>query len=176
MSKPHAATIRSSQDRARSTQRCRSEADDERTGQQPGDNRQQEQEAVRVQFNHEAETATGFLQFVQDHVLPLFAEFTGQAYNYRQNVATLGRNRPRTDQACPAVGCRNGAAGPRLAENIIPQGKHHQREDQSQTDRHQDAQGAIAGRFSGDGFVGVKHQMPAIQRRNRKQVQKADRG
>lgn len=100
--------------------------------------------------------------------------------NYKQNVARLGQTcvagvaQPKSratklyQKLAISICCEQEVTQIRfvLAEQIVAQGEHHQRQDQAQPDGHQDAKRPVTRWFARNGFVSVEHQMPPIQRRN----------
>jgi hypothetical protein len=54
------------------------------------------------------------------------------------------------------------------AKDIVEDSKHHKRQNDRQTKRHQPINRDLVRRASKDRFIGKKHQMTAIQNRDRK--------
>ena len=60
-------------------------------------------------------------------------------------------------------------------EDVVPQRKEHESQHRRKAKGHHDTKRFVTRRFSSYGLIGVKHQMPSVERWNREKVQKANR-
>lgn len=138
--------------RNRLTQKC---AQPSRTAKRQS-RRRQTHGAVPIQIHQQAEAAETFWKYLH-HSHSVFHKRT-VTRGFRLKFVELWQH-----LGISLIGRKT----PLWTEDIISQRKEHQTENRRQPHRHQNPQCFVTGRFAGDGFIGVKHQVPTIERRHR---------